>query len=373
MMATAPGRRIPEQETDNPIWPVTVQTVTGPLSSEALGLTLPHEHLANDVRAAVGAPRRAEHAFLAQAGTNAEIAWLLREEPYACADHCMLTDIPEKVTADLRSFGLMGGGTVVDLTPPGLGRNPVQLAQISRDSGVNVVMGSGWYMESFHPPGLGERTVEELSSSLVAEFTGSADDEPLPGVIGEIGVSPDFTSAERLSLRAACLAQKELARSGGGVPLFIHLPGWQRRGREVLDIVLEEQGVDPVAVVLCHMDPSGADVEYQRELADRGVWIEFDMIGMPFLYPGEGQSPSPAETAAAITGLIRDGHSRQLLLSHDVFLKSMLTHYGGNGFGYVPTLFAERLAERGLAPENVQSLMRDNPRRLFESAAGAPV
>ena len=130
------------------------------------------------------------------------------------------------------------------------------------------------------------------------------------------------------------------------------------------------QGVDPTAVVLCHMDPSGSDPDYQRSLAERGVWLEFDMIGMPYRFslPGEGQSPSPADTAFAICGLVGGGYRSQLLLSHDLFLKSMLRKFGGNGLAYVPVSFAARLVRSGMDAHHVSSLMQDNPRSLFESA-----
>jgi len=222
-------------------------------------------------------------------------------------------------------------------------------------------MGSGWYLERFHPRGVAVAREEQLSADLIAEFGA---DGARPGVIGEIGVSPEFTAAEHKTLRAAARAQRET-----GVPLFVHLPGWQRRAHEVLDIVLGDYGVAPAAVVLCHMDPSGEDQDYQRAVADRGVWLEFDMIGMPFTYPGEGTSPPPDRTAHAIAGLIGSGHGARLLLSHDVFLKSMLTTHGGNGFCYVPTLFARRLSDCGVPVETVTGLLTTNPARLFEAAA----
>jgi len=62
---------------------------------------------------------------------------------------------------------------------------------------------------------------------------------------------------------------------------------------------------------------------------------------MPFEFPGEGQSPSPAETAAVVAGLVDDGYGTQLLLSHDLFLKAMLRKHGGNGLAYVPAVVAE--------------------------------
>ena len=52
------------------------------------------------------------------------------------------------------------------------------------------------------------------------------------GLIGEIGVSSDFTPAERKSLRGAAAAQRRC-----GLPLMVHLPGWFRLAHEVLDIV----------------------------------------------------------------------------------------------------------------------------------------
>ncbi len=340
--------------------PVAVRTVTGELGSDQLGCTLPHEHFANDLRAAV-APAGPGREFLAGARVSAELAWLLREDPYACRDNCVLDDT-DTVVSDLAAFIDAGGRSVIDLTPPGIGRDPTTLREIAERSGVNVVMGSGWYLQRFHPDHLGRANVRQLATELLADLQRT--DGPRPGVIGEIGVSPDFTTDERTALRAACVAQREAA-----VPMFVHLPGWLRRGHEVLDIVLEEQGVTPDAVVLCHMDPSGGDPAYQRAIAERGVWLEFDMIGMPFRFPGEGQAPAPAQTATAVRALIDAGHAGRLLLSHDVFLKAMLTLHGGNGFGYVPALFAERLRESGVAGSTVRGLLIDNPRGLFEAAA----
>ncbi|MFF8327216.1 phosphotriesterase [Rhodococcus qingshengii] len=338
-----------------------VRTVTGTVDSSELGLVLPHEHLHNDV---TGAYTEAPDPVVAQrlAGpVRAEDAWLLHDNPYYSLDNCRVDD-GSAVVEDLADFARLGGRTIVDLTPPGLGRAPEKLAEFSRKSDVRVIMGSGWYLETTHPVEVHELGVDDLAGSLVEEFDPAK--ELAPGVIGEIGVSPLFTQNEAKALRAACIAQREV-----DVPLFVHLPGWQRVGHHVVDIVVDEMGVDPQAVVLCHMDPSGHDADYQRSLADRGVLLEFDMIGMPFDFPGEGLSPHPAETATAVAGLVTSGHASQLLLSHDLFLKSMLRKHGGNGFSYVPLAFAARLVRAGVDPQQVSALMRDNPRSLFEQAA----
>ena len=54
------------------------------------------------------------------------------------------------------------------------------------------------------------------------------------------------------------------------------------------------------------MNPSGEDFAYQTALAERGAWLEYDMIGMDFFYADQqAQSPSDEENARAI-GRLRD-------------------------------------------------------------------
>ena len=345
-----------EKSTNTPV-ETTVNTVKGPILATQLGRTLTHEHLLNDVRAAVSPGSRPGTSDLLDAPVDLLNRGRLLIEPYSSYDNCTLDDRADAL-AELRAFAQLGGSSIVDVTPPQLGRNPEALLALSEASGVNVVMGSGWYLEQFEEK-LG--TVDELAKALAEEFAQGLVAGICPGVIGEIGVSPDFTPGERRALRAACLVQLQV-----GVPLFIHLPGWQRRGHEVLDIVLDEMKVDPSAVVLCHMDPSGPDSAYQQAIADRGVWVEFDMIGMPFTYPGEGRSPLVDATESAIIRLVSQGHEKRLLFSHDLFLKAMLSRHGGNGLGFVTGPFRERLNAAGVDADSVLDL---NPIQLFLNAA----
>lgn len=340
-----------------------VETVAGPVDLADLGITLPHEHLVVDWTLRHG--YQTDPADLAMAGqrVQASIAWRLLDNPGSCCDNARL-DNEDAIVAELSEFSARGGRTVIEVSNPSMGRNVATLRRISERTGLNIIAGSGWYVGGFHTHAVRAATVDELRESLVREFTdGVADMGGIrPGVIGEIGVSPSFSEAEKKCLRAAAQAQTIV-----GAPLFVHLPGWKRLAHPVLDVVMGE-GVSPDAIVLCHMDPSGRDADYQKSLAKRGAWLEFDMIGMPFFYPGEGQSPAPEDTARAISGLVCAGYEHQLLLSHDVAFKSMWTVNGGTGFGYILEQFARRLVRHGMSAAGIEDIMTTNVRRLFSAA-----
>ena len=113
------------------------------------------------------------------------------------------------------------------------------------------------------------------------------------------------------------------------------------------------------------MNPSFADKRYQRELAQRGAFLEYDMIGMSYYYADESaQSPSDEENARAIRELIDDGYIQQILLSQDVFLKTMLTRYGGHGYGYILKHFVPRLRRHGVSGEQLTTGLQQIGRYL---------
>ena len=149
---------------------------------------------------------------------------------------------------------------------------------------------------------------------------------------------------------------------------MVHLPAWYRHGHRVLDIVGEEGG-DLRHTILCHMNPSGGDVDYQTSLAARGAFIEYDMLGMDYWYADQQvQCPSDEDNARAIAGLIKNGFGNRLLLSHDVFIKMMLSHYGGFGYAYVLKHFVPRLRRHGVAENAITAMLIDNPAQVFHAA-----
>lgn len=343
--------------------PATVMTVLGPVPAEELGVTLCHEHLRNDGARAWHPPADgdAEGELIARSPVRIEFLGRLRNDPYLSRDNVSLDDTAVAIE-EVRRFADRGGRTILEVTPEGLGRAPAELVAIARATGLNIVMGCGFYLERSHPARVRSMSVADVADEIerdVAEGVAGV----RAGVIGEIGVSPDFTAEEEKVLRGAARAQ---ARTG--VPLSVHLPGWVRHGHRVLDVIAEEGGrLD--GTVLSHLNPSGTDRDYQVSLARRGAYLGYDMCGMEYLYPGEGQSPCDEENAAAVAWLVREaGLGHRVLLSQDVFLKTMLVRYGGTGYAHILTHFVPRLHRHGLTDDDTTRLLVHNPRELFLAA-----
>lgn len=338
-----------------------VMSVTGPVESAELGITLTHEHLVND---ATSWAHRTESVGwdpddFARRPVTEEILWDLKHDPFGNLDNCLLDDVGLAVEEVQRYLDL-GGRTIVEATGLEAGRDLKALREISERTGVTIIAGTGFYLDSAQPPhvrGLDPERIAELITMDLAH----GEDGVRPGFIGEIGVGEPFTEQEQASLRGAFLAQREVR-----LPIQVHLPGWFRTGDLVLDIA-EEHGVDPAWVVLCHMGPSGDDRAYQERLLRRGARVQYDMIGMEVFYADQNvQCPSDVENARNLLHLVERGYGAQLLISQDVFLKSLLRRHGGPGYGHILQYFVPRLRRMGLDDHGVQQLLIDNPRALFE-------
>lgn len=336
----------------------SVMTVLGPIAPDELGVTLMHEHLLLDATPWFQEPPEASRRIAAYQPVSIENLGQLRNDPFMNRDNCELFD-EAAAMEEVQHFRRAGGQSIVDPTCRGIGRDPRALQRISRATALHVVMGAGYYLQPAHPP-----YVKSMSLAAIAEEIERDCVEGVHGVragiIGEIGISKDFTADEKKVLRAAARAQVAT-----GVPLEVHLPGWERHGGRVLDTVAEE-GVDLRFTVLCHMNPSGADFDYQANLARRGAWLEYDMIGMDFYYADQSaQSPSDEENAVAIKRLRDAGLLGSVIISQDVFIKIQLVRYGGTGYAHILDHFVPRLRRHGFAEEEIDMLLIDNPRRVF--------
>ena len=334
-----------------------IQTVCGAIPPSACGMTLAHEHLFIDMtnEAAVGAETRPVE--------SGDFSRLLRD-PYCMRDNLLVAD--EEVALDeCRDLATLGCKTVVDCSTAQIGRNPKALKRLSQLSGIQIVMGCGFYTGDTFPAETAEIPAEKLAEGIVEECQNGVDDTGIkPGVLGEFGTSCEILPNELRALEAAAIAH-----SLTGLPIQAHIYPWCTNGLDVAKFLMERK-VSPERIVICHSDVS-LDAAYIRALLALGVFVEFDNFGKEFTpAPGAsfagGNFAKDTERVSLLAELYREGYARQLLATNDICLKCMLRKFGGRGYAHVIRDIPPMLEKLGI-PSNewFAQVMCDNPMRLL--------
>lgn len=348
-------------------------TVEGPVDPETLGITLPHEHLFSSWPEKFDPPETAYERKLAREPISLENLWYVRRNPTQHQGNLRLESMEDAVE-EVMHFHRAGGDTIVDVTPKGTSSDPVRVRDVGRETGVNVVHGTAFYTRDSHPDRVDTSTVDDLAAEVTSDVTGGIGETRVrAGIIGEIGISGDIHDHEEKVLRAGARASLET-----GAPVSVHPPSdrdpeWppSRRALQVLDI-LEEEGLPLDRVVICHMDQSkwlGGSMEYQREILDRGAFVEFDLFGHEGYFPdAEDAQPADVDRAGYVAELVEDGYTDQLLLSQDIFLKYLLRKYGGHGYAHILTTVLPMFDGAGVPDDAVEQILTTNPQRMLTFA-----
>ncbi len=304
-----------------------VQTVTGAVAPDAIGFTLPHEHVYLDMWSTDGATHVGQ-----------------------LADDDLMAH-------ELGAFVAAGGSCLVDQTPGGSGRRPEALAAMARRTGLSIVLGCGYYTEPFYPPGddLARRSTADVAAQLIGEIEHGLDGTTVkPGLIGEIGASQGWvTPLEERVHRAAARAQRAT-----GLPLATHTLH-HSAGREQMRI-FEEEGVDLTRVSMGHCD-TWPVTGYCLEIARRGAYVSIDNVGFQL---GEHE----ARVRRLVLELVEAGFGDRVLLSQDVGQMTELRSRGGRGFGYLAEVFLPGLRDEGLDDAAIETITVENPRRWLTIA-----
>jgi phosphotriesterase-related protein len=306
-----------------------VMTVLGPVAATELGYVDAHEHL-----------------FLRSPALPGDEFW-----------------DSEKSTAEAAAVRSSGIGTVIDLTPVGLGRRPAALAKLAADTGLHVVAATGYHRSAHYPSWHWARELseDELLDVLLTDLTVGIDDRdwagprPVPTAIKagivKLGASyQHITADEERWFRAGAEAARR-----AGVPLAVHCEA----GTVAHEIVerLAQLAVPADQILLCHTDRN-PDLELHRELASHGAFLVYDTVGRIKYGPD-------ARILDLIEGMAESGLAGQVCLGTDVGRRSMLRAYGGGpGMDVLGRTFLPRL-ERRLGRDIVDLIMRDAPAALL--------
>ena len=349
-----------------------VQTVLGPIDSANLGITLPHEHCLFDLSMWFAEPTRSSERFRAYQPVSLDNLGWVRYHPYNNRDNWIMLE-EEVAIRELARYKRFGGQSLVDMSNHGLGRDPEALARIARATGLNIIMGSGFYLEPMWPEGL---TEDKMVESIVRDITEGADGTGIrSGLIGEIGIErfgPDspMTPGYLMALRATAQAQQAT-----GAPVNIH-PGHSPDSPIEIVRYLEARGADVTRVAISHIDRTVFQHDTRVELAKTGCYLEYDMFSFEGWHqtrhvlseqnPVHLEVPNDAGRVAEIVQLVDAGFINQILISHDHCSKHRLFSWGGPGYAHILENIVPLLLDRGLSREQVETLTVQNPRRFLQ-------
>lgn len=303
--------------------PKHVITVLGPVDPSDLGITLPHEHLLVD-----RSPMGAEWDY----------------QPF---------DDEDLIAAELEPYRAAGGRSIVDVTSRGIGRDPSGLVRISERSGLNVVMGAGWYREAVYPKRISELTATQLADELIAEVTLGVEGTGIkPGVIGELGTERYHISpaAERV-FRAAARACRET-----GIAISTHCTGGKLGIQQVQ--ILEEAGAPIDRLIIGHQG-QGRNIDQELAIASSGAFVQIDVVGL-FTQPSHD-----VQMADNVAALVQAGHVDHLLISQDTCMPHQLRWHGGHGYDYLLATFVPMLQTRGLTDQQIRAIIQENPAKAL--------
>jgi phosphotriesterase-related protein len=396
-------------------------TVLGPVPAERLGPTLMHEHLFIDWFEGVPRPKRADDVSevairrMQQAGW--EIPWTAEQKIFFNRPDLTLDMIDRLRRAwrlrtnyliddealearEVRAFQELGGRTVVDVTPYGMGRDPVRLRRFALRTGLNIVMGTGWYRWPFQPPAIERKSVEELADIMVSDIERGDANGIRAGIIGEIPVDSRsiriaagaHPSDQEVAQRSTAARRRLFALSVGERdlvdPAAIYDPAElkllaaaaraSRRTGAALSIhgvdpwigylkIVEREGADLHRTIIGHADFILADPELLAQALSKGVVLEVDYR----LQYYASQSPV-GDVDALVKGIVwavEHGHRDQILLSLDLCNKQGLLRYGGGGYATLHHHILPKLRAAGLTEADIEQILVVNPRRLLTLAA----
>jgi len=311
-----------------------VRTVLGDVDPAELGITYVHEHLIIDSPLIVD-------------------RW----------PHIHLFSVEEAV-AELEPCVAAGVGGVVDAMPAASGRDPVRLAEISRRSGVHVIACTGLHTSKYYE---GQRWTsgepsDVLADLFVADVLDGIDRYDYMGPVVrrtshragilKVGVLEDAPTARDVRVFEAAA----VAHARTGVPILTHCEGG-RGAMEQIELV-QKLGVPLDSVVISHTDKI-TDLAYHRDLLATGVFLEYDQASR------QGEA-SAGRTGQIVAAMVSEGYVDQLMVSGDTASRAMWASIeGGLGLVWIAARFVQILADLGVDPAAIDTMLRTNPARFL--------
>lgn len=299
-----------------------LHTTLGPKNADELGLILPHEHIFVDLRTP-DAPGFAE------------------------AD---AQDVIDLMAPEVEKAKALGVTALVECTPVGVGRRADLDKAVSEATNFPVIVPTGIYREPWIPEWAKQASEDALYEWMRGELTGEIESSGVRAAWIKLSAGDDgLTEIETKILRAAARAGKDTNAIIGSHTI---------RGRVVKDqlAVIEQMGYTPERYIWIHTQAE-PDFDLHMELAQRGVWIEYDAIGSTN-HPDESYIEK-------IQRLLDAGHDK-IMLSHDRgWFDPGNRDRPPQPFTYLSETFLPKLSAAGFDDATIHKLTHTNPFRAY--------
>jgi phosphotriesterase-related protein len=322
----------------------SINTVSGPISVDALGVTLMHEHLV------IGFPGWESDTF--HPGPTR------REMIATCCDKI----------AQMQAHGIR---SLVDPCPNDIGRDVTLAAEVAQKTGFNIVCATGLYKEDGGVPYWHFRSrfgsiVELLADMFVRELTVGIGDTGIKAGIIKVGSGPNgITVHERSVLQAAAIAAKAT-----GAPITTHTD--EGKFGDEQQAILLELGVPAQQILIGHSCGT-TDHDYHLKIIGAGSYLGFDRFGINTIMPDESR-------IAGLVALLKKQHEKRLFVSHDTvwcwrgepFPDHIVKRIDYSVFANPTHLHRNilpKLLTQGVTQQQIDTMLIDNPRRFFGGVA----
>jgi len=309
-----------------------VRTVLGDIQPKEMGLTYSHEHIV------------IEESF-----------------PTLSNPEFVLNDT-KLISQELQEFYELGGRTMVDTMPAACGRNILKLAEVSRNSKVNIIAPTGIHLEIYYPPNHWRYhlSVDEVTELFIRDVTEGVDEydysSPIvkrtahkAGMIKLATGDDKITDHQRKIFEAVVNAHLET-----GAPILTHTNGG-KLAMEQVELFLK-LGADPSHIVISHVDKN-RDLAFHEALLQTGVYVEYDSH---FRLKMKGDD----WTFTLLENMLPK-YSGQIVLGMDMAKHTYWKSYGGKpGLIYLITEFRQELEARGLS-DYFEQMFFSNPQMLY--------
>ena len=312
----------------------TIETVLGPIDAAQLGAALSHEHV-----------------LVGMGEDIAHYPW--RYDMEATRAQSI------KELSEAKAGGI---DSLIDLTTPDLGRDVEFIRDVSRASGINVIVATGIWRDV--PRSFWNRDLDEIADIFVREIeVGIGTTDIKAGCIKVANDMGGVTAEGERVLRGAARACKRT-----GCPISTHQWAPEEVGRRQVEI-FHEEGAPMDRIAIGHSADS-TDPDYLEELLNAGVYLSMDR------YPGAPGRPNWEQRNATVKELVRRGWGGKLMLGHDYAPAPIVrgveqpANNGPTRYLFCTNVAAPALVAQGVPQEVIDVMFRDVPRRFLTGESG---